>query len=151
MGGVTFIANFFYWSHQPILPVLGAELGASPGQIGLLSSASFCGGLIVAVLFSRRSPRCSGATYCIGITLADLALVGAGAGSFAWAVASLFASGVFAGLFMTVQLSMVLSMVPGALQGRALGTLSLAIAAGPFGMAALGKLAAMFGGQALRY
>lgn len=41
--------------------------------------------------------------------------------------------------------AMVMSMVPDELRGRALGLLTMAIGAGPFGMAALGELAEAYG------
>ena len=42
MLGVTFIANFNYWSHVPLLQVLATNLEASPTQTGLLVSGSGC-------------------------------------------------------------------------------------------------------------
>ena len=50
-----------------------------------------------------------------------------------------------AGLFGALQSAMVMNMVPDHLRGRALGLLTMAIGAGPFGMAMLGELAEAFG------
>lgn len=143
--GVTVLANLCYWSNQPIIPVLGKDLGVSAWDVGMLGSASFIGALPVSTLLALSAPERTGLIYCLGITLADLALAGASAPSYGAAFLSLVAAGAFSSLFGTVQSSMVMAMVPAAASGRAMGLLSLAIGAGPVGMLALGQLSAAMG------
>lgn len=141
MLGVTSLGNFFYWSHLPILQVLATRLGASASQAGLLVSASGWGGLVASLLVTFYNPQRTGYLYTGGILAATVLLAGATIPSFWLAFAALAASGFGAGLFGSVQASLVMNMVPDELRGRALGILTLAIGAAPFGCAALGELA----------
>eukprot|EP00729_Bicosta_minor_P009110 gene9110-17387_t len=145
MLGVTFMANFNYWSHMPLLQVLATRLDASPSQTGLLLSASGWGGLLASLLVTWRNPVRIGLIYCLGITLADLILPGATILNFKAAFSALAGSGFLAGLFGAVQSALVMGMVPDELRGRALGMLTMAIGAGPFGMAVLGEFAERYG------
>jgi predicted MFS family arabinose efflux permease len=145
MLGVTFFANFHYWSHQPLLQVLATRLGADASQTGLLVSASGWGGLLASVLVTTTNPSRTGLLYCLGIAAADAVLPGATILNFWVAFASLAGSGFLAGLFGAVQSAMVMSMVPDHLRGRAMGMLTMVIGAGPFGMATLGELAERLG------
>merc|ERR1712008_653032 len=61
------------------------------------------------------------------------------------ACSGLLLAGMLASLFGSLQQAMVIAMAPGALRGRAMGILTLAIAAGPFGMTAAGKTASAVG------
>jgi predicted MFS family arabinose efflux permease len=54
-------------------------------------------------------------------------------------------SGFGAGIFGAVQSAMVMSMVPDELRGRALGLMTLAIGAAPFGCVVLGEIAERIG------
>lgn len=51
---VTFIANFNYWSHVPLLQVFATNLGATPTQTGLLVSASGYGSLVASLMVGRH-------------------------------------------------------------------------------------------------
>ena len=148
MLGVTFLANFNYWSHMPLLQVLATRLDASPYQTGLLLSASGWGGLVASLLVTSTNPVRIGLVYCLGITFADLILPGAAILNFKAAFSALAGSGFLAGLFGAVQSALVMGMVPDELRGRALGMLTMAIGAGPFGMAVLGELAERYGAPA---
>jgi len=152
--GVTVLANFFYWSCQPLILVLGTRLGAPPWKIGVLTSAPFCGALGVAVALAKWNPHSTGFLYCTGIILASAAIActGAVASSYAAVLVGLACAGSFASLFGTVQAAVIIGMAPPDLRGRAMGFLTLAIGAAPFGMATLGKLAARCGADvALTY
>ena len=72
MLGVTFFANFCYWSHQPLLQVLATDLGADASGAGLLVSASGWGGLLASVLVTFTNPSRTGLLYCLGIAAADV-------------------------------------------------------------------------------
>lgn len=148
--GVTFLANFFWWSHTPLLQVLAARFDGGSGaarawRAGVLASAPGYGTLAAAVLVAVFNPNHQGLLYCLGAALADATLPGAASSSFPVAVASLFVSGILAGTFGAVQSAMVLSLVPHEMRGRAFGMLGLAISAMPLGMATLGVLAESWG------
>lgn len=148
MLGVTFLGNFFYFSHRPILQVLATRLGVTPYETGLFVSAGGWGTLLAAVQCTLQTPQRSGMLYCLGIAFATLILIGAASLSFWAAFAALLLSGYSVGLFGAIQSAMVMSMVPDELRGRALGLLTLAIGAMPLGMMTLGELAEVFGAAA---
>jgi len=145
--GVTVLSNFFYWSCQPLIPVLGRRLGAPPWKIGVLTSAPFCGAFGVAVVLAKWNPYATGFLYCTGIILASAAVActGAVASSYAAVLVGLACAGSFASLYGTVQQAMIMDMAPPDLRGRAMGFMSLAIGAALFGMATVGKLASLCG------
>merc|ERR1712232_1280313 len=139
MLGVTVFANFFFFAHMPILQVLAARLDTTPYQAGLIVSANGWGSLLAAVQVTLQNPRRQGVLYCLGIAFATVTISGATLPSFWAAYAAVLLSGYFSGLFGAVQSAMVMAMVPDELRGRALGLLTLAIGAMPFGMMALGE------------
>lgn len=110
MLGVTFFANFNYWSHQPLLQVLATRLGADASEAGLLVSASGWGGLLASLMVTNLNPARTGLLYCLGIAAADAVLPGATILNFWSAFAALGGSGFLAGLFGAVQSAMVMQV-----------------------------------------
>mmetsp|Transcript_97368 Transcript_97368/g.203254 ORF Transcript_97368/g.203254 Transcript_97368/m.203254 type:complete len:452 (+) Transcript_97368:209-1564(+) len=143
--GVTVFGCLFYWSCFPQLAGLGEQLGADPAEIGMLASAPFWGGLLVAAILVHCNPKRTGIVYCTGMIGAHVAMIGVSADSYLIVLLSLFTAGAFVGFFSTVQNAMVLAMVPGDLRGRAMGLLTFCIGALPFGMAFIGELAGEIG------
>lgn len=143
--GVTAICNLFYWSHLPILQVLATNLHATPSQAGLLVSASGWGGLFASIVVTWWNPTRTGLIYCCGAAFANAILPAATIDDFWLSFSAIAASGFMAGLFGAVQSALVMAMVPDELRGRALGLLTLAIGAAPFGCVILGELAEWLG------
>ena len=143
--GVTMLANFFYFSHTPLVPVFADRLDASPIGAGLLASALGLGMAVAALVIARlRPPR--GATYVVGAAVALVAVVGlARAPAFAPAFAASLVSAVGFGMFGATQAVVTMASVGPELRGRAMGLLSMAIGALPLGMFALGEVAERVG------
>jgi predicted MFS family arabinose efflux permease len=143
--GVTMLANFFYFSHTPLVPVFAERLDASPARAGLLAAALGLGMAVSAVAVARlRPPR--GATYVSGAALALVAVVGlARATSFPAAFAASLVAAVGFGMFGSTQAVVTMSSVGPELRGRAMGLLSMAIGALPLGMYTLGEVAERIG------
>ena len=88
-------------SHQPILPLLAAELGAGTRQAALLMSTKQCGSLLSLVAFLALRPRRLGLLYGLGCLVGSLMVGLAALGNsfapvFAAFVAGAFGSGVSA-------------------------------------------------------
>jgi len=139
--GVTILANLFYFSHTPLVPVFASRLDVGPFGAGLLASAGGLGMAVAAIgVAVVRPPR--GITYVIGAALALAAVTGltqAGAFPLAFAAALVAATGF--GLFAATQAVVTMTSVDPDLRGRAMGLLSMAIGALPIGMLTLGELA----------
>lgn len=144
--GITAAVNFFYFSFTPLVQVIGKQLGAGAGRVGLLASMTGFGMMISAVVIARGRIDRRGRAYCVG-SLAAFALlvIVAQAQTYLLAVVALLLAGVGMGFFGSTQSTLVMTSVPLEVRGRALGLLSTAIGVLPLGMIALGELAEAFG------
>ena len=143
--GVTVLANMFFFSHTPLVPVFAERLGVGALGAGLLASAGGLGMMVAAVGIARlRPPR--GKTYVAGAAIALLALNGLGLFNEAPMVfAALLLASTGFGLFAATQAAATMTSVEVGLQGRAMGLLSTAIGALPIGMFTLGEVAERIG------
>ncbi|MGI9616499.1 MAG: MFS transporter, partial [Acidimicrobiales bacterium] len=143
--GVTVLANFFFFSHTPLVPVFAERLDASAVGAGLLASALGLGMATAAVGVARlRPPR--GLTYVAGAAIAMAAVIGlARATAFGPAFAASFISAIGFGMFGATQAVATMASVRPELRGRAMGMLSMAIGALPLGMFTLGEVAERIG------
>ena len=140
----TIIANFFYFSHAPILQLLASELGVST-QLGALLLASQQGGRLFASLpFLYFKPRRLGLLYSVGIIFASCTMPILAVPSypvvFGAEMAGSFGSGWFG-----AQSTLVMTAVPDDMRGRAMGLLTLSIGCQPIGMVFLGETAERIG------
>ncbi len=144
--GITAAVNFFYFSFTPLVQVIGKQLGAGAGRVGLLASMTGFGMMISAVVIAQGRIDRRGRAYCVG-SLAAFALlvIVAQAQTYLLAVVALLLAGVGMGFFGSIQSTLVMTSVPLEVRGRALGLLSTAIGMLPLGMIALGELAEAFG------
>jgi len=143
--GVTVIANVFYFSHTPLVPVFAARLGAGAFRAGLMASAGGVGMMVAAVVIIRFQPP-RRPTYVAGAGFALLAVIGIGVfDSFITVYASLLLAAVGFGLFAATQSVVVMTSVDGRHKGQAMGLLSMAIGVLPIGMYSLGELAELAG------
>ena len=143
--GVTMLANFFFFSHTPLVPVFAERLDASPIGAGLLASALGIGMATAAIGVARlRPPR--GWTYVAGAAIAMIAVIGlARATAFGPAFIASLVSAIGFGMFAATQAVATMASVRPELRGRAMGMLSMAIGALPLGMFTLGEVAEQIG------
>lgn len=138
----TVLMNFFYYAFMPLVPAFAEDLGVGPFLTGLLASAVGMGTMTGAFVIARLQPRRRGLLH-IGGSLGAMAMLAAFA-NMTWypaAFATLFVAGLSGSGFGTTQAALVVSLVDENLRGRALGVLSMAIGALPFGMFSLGLIA----------
>lgn len=138
----TVLMNFFYYAFMPLVPAFADDLGVGPFLTGLLASAVGMGTMIGASVIARARPARRGLLH-IGGSLGAMAMliVFANATWYPLAFAALFVAGLSGSGFGTTQAALVISLVDESLRGRALGVLSMAIGALPFGMLSLGLVA----------
>ncbi|MEL7157383.1 MAG: MFS transporter [Actinomycetota bacterium] len=138
----TVLMNFFFYAFTPLIPVFAEDLGVGPFLTGLLASAVGMGVMTGALIVARLQPTGRGLIHVAGsIGAMTMLVVFANVGWYPAAFAALYLAGLFGAGFGTTQSALVVSLVDERLRGRALGVLSMAIGALPFGMFTLGLLA----------
>lgn len=144
--GVTVCMNFFFYSHTPLVPVVAKDLGADPFLAAVLAAAFGVGTMTGSLVIAGRSPRRRGLLY-IGATLAAMAALNgfAHAPTYALALPALMLAAFLSSGFSATQSSIAMSVVSPQMRGRAMGLVSMAIGALPFGMFTLGLAAQRFG------
>jgi len=138
----TVLMNFFYYAFVPLVPVFAERLEVGPFLTGLLAAAIGAGTMTGALIVARIGPARRGALHIAGVLGAMAFLVVFS--QMRWypaALAALLLAGFCGSGFGTTQSALVVSMVPAELRGRALGALSMAIGALPFGNFTLGVIA----------
>jgi MFS family permease len=144
--GVTVLMNFFFYSYTPLVPVIAKHLGAGPFQAALVSAGAGVGQMIGALVIAGRNPSRRGLLY-LAATLASLATLNgfAHAPTYTLAVPALMVAAFMSSGFSSTQSSIAMSVVSDAFRGRAMGLVSMAIGALPFGMLVLGLVAERVG------
>jgi MFS family permease len=146
--GMTFFNSFFAMSYVPLMPIFAVDIlrvGAE-GQ-GLLIGTSGIGAVLATTWVSTRSSsRGKGAFLIGGATLAGLSLVAFAltsryVGSFALALALIFAVGVFTSTYMISVTTSLQLMVPDELRGRVMGFWGMTWNIMPLGALFAGALA----------
>ncbi len=138
----TVLMNFFYYAFIPLVPAFAEDLGVGPFLTGVLASALGMGTMTGAFVIARLQPTRRGLIHIVGsLGAMAMLIVFANLSWFPAAFAALFVAGLFGSGFGTTQAALVVSLVEERRQGRALGILSMAIGALPFGMFTLGLLA----------
>lgn len=138
----TVLMNFFYYAFMPLIPAFADELGVGALATGVLASALGMGTMTGSFVISRIQPSHRGLLHVAGSAGAMIML--ALFANMTWypaALACLFIAGLSGSGFGTTQAALVVSLVDDAVRGRALGVLSMAIGALPFGMFSLGLVA----------
>lgn len=140
--GVTVLMNFFFYSHTPLVPVIAKNLGADPFQAALLSAGAGVGTMVGALVVAQRNPARRGLLY-LGATLSAMATLNlfAHAPAYHLALPALMAAALCSSGFSSTQSSIAMTVVSERVRGRAMGLVSMAIGALPFGMFVLGLLA----------
>lgn len=138
----TVLMNFFYYAFMPLIPVFAEDLGVGPGLTGLLASAVGMGTMIGAFVIAKIQPRRRGLLHIRGsLGAMTMLIVFANSTWYPIAFLALFIAGLSGSGFGTTQAALVVSLVDETHRGRALGVLSMAIGALPFGMFSLGLIA----------
>ncbi len=144
--GVTVLMNFFFYSHTPLVPVIAKNLGADPFQAALLSAGAGVGTMVGSLAVAQRNPARRGLLY-LGATLSAMATLNlfAHAPVYHLALPALMAAALCSSGFSSTQSSIAMTVVSERVRGRAMGLVSMAIGALPFGMFVLGLLAQHLG------
>ncbi|MGI9595191.1 MAG: MFS transporter [Acidimicrobiales bacterium] len=138
----TVLMNFFYYAFMPLVPRFAEDLGVGAFLAGLLASAVGMGTMIGAMFIAWIQPRRRGLIHiCGSLGAMAMLIVFANVPWYPAAFAALFVAGLSGSGFGTTQSALVVTLVDESLRGRALGLLSMAIGALPFGMFSLGLLA----------
>ncbi len=146
--GVTVIANFFFFSYMPLVPVFAKQvLNVSPTLMGVLSSAQAVGSLAGSLFIVTRSRIGKGwYFYAFGMMLSLASLFFFSLSHYyPLSVAILVVAGIGTSGFGTMQATLTLRAAGEAQRGRAMGVLSMAIGAQPLGMIMVGVMAERFG------
>lgn len=144
--GVTVLMNFCFYSYTPLVPVFAERLGVDSFWAGLLAASSGFGMMLGALFVARLRPTRRGLLY-IGSTLGAMASLNAfaHAPTYLLALVALIGATLVSGGFSSTQGSIAMTVVSERVRGRAMGLVSMAIGALPFGMFVLGLLADALG------
>lgn len=138
--GMTFFSTFFGMSYQVLMPVFARDIldvGAR-GQ-GFLLGIGAAGGMLVTIWFGTRSNvghrglLIIGGAVVFGFLVAAFALSSQFVGSFALAMAIMFAMGIFSSAYMISIQSTLQMMVPDAMRGRVMGFYAMTWSIMPLG------------------
>jgi predicted MFS family arabinose efflux permease len=144
--GVTVCMNFFFYSYTPMVPVIAKDLGVGPFLAAMLSAGAGLGTMAGSLLVAGHNPTRRGLLY-IAATLASMATLNgfAHAPRYALALPALMLAALMSSGFSSTQSSIAMSVVADEFRGRAMGLVSMAIGALPFGMFVLGLVAERIG------
>ena len=145
---ITVTMNFLIFPYQALLPVFARDiLHQGPVGLGLLGAASGIGSFAGLLIINRiRHIVNIGRILTGGCFLMSALMVGFSASThFPLSLALLTLSGIGHACFSVSQSSIVLLTSSDEMRSRAMGTLALAIGAGPPGRLQVGALAEAFG------
>jgi MFS family permease len=144
--GVTFLMNLLFFSYMPLVPLLARRFDVGPFLTGVLASGTGAGMLIGSIIMVVVDPPRRGRIYVLGSFVGMVCLiVFALMQLYPLALMMLVLTGIASAGFASVQSALVLSVAAEELRGRAMGLLSMAIGAMPFGMFGLGLLGEQIG------
>jgi len=145
---ITVVMNLLSFSYVNIVPVIARDvLEVGPGLMGMLLAAPGLGSVIGAVIVaSTVTIARPGRIFVAGslLTFFGLALFSV-SNWYGLSLAILVMMGLGAAGFGTMQASMTMLVAHEDMRGKALGVVSLAIGAGPFGALLIGATASLMG------
>jgi MFS family permease len=145
---ITIAMNLLLFPYANIVPVVARdELGVGPGLMGILLAAPGLGAVIGAVIVaSTATISRPGRIFVAGSLSTFIALtLFAVSDWYAMSLAVLVLLGLGSAGFGTMQASMTMLVAHEDMRGKALGVVSLAIGAGPFGALLIGATASILG------
>ena len=153
--GVLLVTVFFNLLVAPYLqltPVFAREvLGVGPALMGLMSGMDGMGALLgsMALASMGANIRRLGAVFLAGTLVVSLGILLFSASTiYLLSLATLFFAGIGLSGFATMQIAIIVSTARPDMRGRAMGAITLAIAAMPLGMAYMGLVADRYGAPA---
>jgi len=145
---ITVAMNLLSFPYANIVPVIARDvLGVGPGLMGILLAAPGLGSVIGAVIVASTTTIARpGRIFVAGslLTFVGLALFSV-SDWYGLSLAILAMMGLGAAGFGTMQASMTMLVAHEDMRGKALGVVSLAIGAGPFGALLIGGTASLLG------
>jgi len=133
---VTLVFNFWGFPYVALAPVIGeTALGLTPTGIGLLAAVDAIGALICAfVLIERAGPKGFALVYSSGALVFLLGTLAFGLSTHVFPAAlALFVAGIGMAGFNAMQISLPIAATPPEMRVRAMGIVTVAIGAAPFG------------------
>ncbi len=148
--GMTFFNSFFGLAYITLMPVFAVDIleVGSQGQ-GLLMSVGGAGALLATIWFSTRDNSrykglvIVGGAVLFGFSLVAFALTSQHVGSFALALALMFAIGLFNSAYNISVMSSLQMMVPDGIRGRVMGFYTMTYSISPLGALQAGALATL--------
>ena len=145
---ITVVMNLLLFPYVNIVPVIARDvLGVGPGLMGILLAAPGLGAMIGAVIVaSTVTITRPGRIFVAGslFTFISLTLFSI-SDWYAVSLLALVLLGLGSSGFGTMQASMTMLVAREDMRGKALGVVSLAIGAGPFGALLIGATASLMG------
>ena len=145
---ITVIMNFLVFPYVTQLPVFARDvLGQGPTGLGTLGAASGLGAFLGLFIINRvRQYFSNGWIFIVGTCFQSMVLFAFAASEvYALSFALLFLAGIGQSCFGIMQSSIILLAASDEMRSRAMGTLVLAIGAGPLGQLEIGALAESLG------
>ena len=145
---ITVLMNLLMFPYMQMVPVMARDvLGVGPGLMGILQAGSGVGSLIGAVFIaSVLNIKYHGRLFLVGSGSSFAALLLFSVSTRYWlSLPTLVALGLGAAAFATMQASITMIVAQEEMRGKALGVVSLAIGAGPFGVLLMGAVANLTG------
>ena len=149
---VTVFFNLLVTPYLQLTPVFAREvLGVGPALMGLMSGMDGMGALLgsMALASMGANIRRLGAVFLAGTLIVSLGILLFSASTiYLLSLATLFFAGIGLSGFATMQIAIIISTARPDMRGRAMGAITLAIAAMPLGMTYMGLLADRYGAPA---
>jgi MFS family permease len=145
---ITTIMNFLVFPYMFLLPVFARDvLHQGPTGLGILGAGAGVGAFIGLLLIGRLRRLISpGWIFGVGsLSQALIILIFSLSDNFSLSLLMLILSGIGQACFGTMQSAIMLLSASDEMRSRAMGTLVLAIGAGPLGQLQIGGLAEAFG------
>jgi MFS family permease len=141
---ITVVMNLLMFPYVQMVPVMARDvLHVGPDLMGILQAGTGVGSLVGAIFIaSVLSIRYHGRLYLIGSGFSFVALLVFSVSTrYAVSLPTLVIMGLGVAAFSTMQASMTMLVSTEEMRGKALGVVTLAIGAGPFGALLLGAVA----------
>lgn len=145
---ITVVMNLLVFPYVSLLPVFARDvLGQGPTGLGILGAAAGIGAFLGLIIISQLRERISlGWIFAVGSGMQAITLlVFSFSDVYGLSFSMLLLSGIGQACFGIMQSSIILLASSDEMRSRAMGTLVLAIGAGPFGQLEIGSLAEAIG------
>lgn len=145
---ITVVMNLLVFPYVSLLPVFARDvLGQGPTGLGVLGAAAGIGAFLGLIIINRLRERISlGWIFAVGSGMQAITLlIFSFSAVYGLSFSMLLLSGIGQACFGIMQSSIILLAASDEMRSRAMGTLVLAIGAGPFGQLEIGSLAEAIG------